>query len=1112
MSNLVGVNHLSYVQEQIKVRQEILGKSIRDPKDQVWANGRTSWIKLVSSVNIQDQQVYTFQTPSGSTPDSSSFIEVSDNGKELRNQHLDINGYGENQLSKELMLMGGTLNQPNSSDNPDYNRFPLKSSISNNSNITPSSQFSYGFGGTEFGLKPMPGITSFNSKTYNDGSLREATVTIIAHNKSQFQYLESLYLRLGYTMLLEWGNTIYPISSTEYAGANDISSLSLVNEFLKGGTESYFYTQIAENRKFSNGNYDGFLGTVKNFSWEFTTDGTYNITLSLITKGSVIESLKVAIPTQGISNSPKPEGDNETSSSSTVKELDKEYDNALITIIEALSSPIDLNTSITDKVYVNFFTGNISKSSWFSSKTLDNVQYEPVKRDENNKAFTCCAIFGGTKFIKYLRFKDLLEQINANLLIYNEDGTPAYFSIDISEELYCYSNGYSISSDPSKMIIKLDKTIAGIPVKIFAGKGTVGDGDDKKEVDFNIEDFHSNVGGAEVGNIMNLYFSTDYLIQEIKNNTDSENNLSLNILITKLLSTANKLLGGVNKFRTRLVDKPTNGVVRQVYEIYDEVQPYNKEKITGDILPPPEEPRGFKIYGVDIPNSVGSFVTNYSLKTEISKKLETMIAIGAQANGTGVGVDSTIFSKWNIGLVDRIVPKKLSKDELDDLKSKKLETAKSPVVKFARIQTTYLETLNLFSEFSSNEKYLTPKAEQEENTQDDPDYFTGYGFPNVYLTATEGQINFTKFNSIQTEYFTRALSLDALLKRTVTPTIGFLPINLSITFDGLSGIRIFDKLEIDSDFLPSNYGDTLEFIITELDHFIEDNKWFTKVGTLSLPKLSPDKDKQAKINIEELFESTVAFDPTEREQGTVGSTDYSTSTLGNLMVTTYSNGQKRPEDLNKRGEFYLLHTGNKNTAQKAGAGKLSPLVSIGKLGGKFKSPVTRSNVSLLGQAGKVVSIYQEQYDSNYYLARPAAENLSRLIDRAKADGISFTITSAYRNTYHNREVGGDTNSAHAYGGAIDIGELYNALDPKGSKALTANAMVRNSNSLYKWLEKNAPKYGWYNPYRFRDNGGISEVWHWEFWGIPEKSISINAVGDSVAIVPSLEQSPNLSVK
>ena len=230
------------------------------------------------------------------------------------------------------------------------------------------------------------------------------------------------------------------------------------------------------------------------------------------------------------------------------------------------------------------------------------------------------------------------------------------------------------------------------------------------------------------------------------------------------------------------------------------------------------------------------------------------------------------------------------------------------------------------------------------------------------------------------------------------------------------------------------------------------------------------------------------------------------------MVTTYSNGQKRPEDLNKRGEFYLLHTGNKNTAQKAGAGKLSPLVSIGKLGGKFKSPVTRSNVSLLGQAGKVVSIYQEQYDSNYYLARPAAENLSRLIDRAKADGISFTITSAYRNTYHNREVGGDTNSAHAYGGAIDIGELYNALNPKGSKALAANALVRNSNSLYKWLEKNAPKYGWYNPYRFRDNGGISEVWHWEFWGIPEKSISINAVGDSVATIPSLEQSPNLSVK
>ena len=344
MANLVGVNHLPYVQEQIEIRQGILGKSTRDSKDQTWANGRTSYIKLVSSVNIEDQEIYILPL-SGSQNNDALLLKTTNSGSEFRQQFLGLTteDYSGNKLSKQLMLMGGTLNQPNSGDNPDSIRYPLKSSVSNNSNVTPSSQFSYGLGGTEFGLKAMPGITSFNSKTYNDGSLREATITVVANNKKQFEYLESIYLRLGYTMLLEWGNTSYRASilPTEYSSTYDASSLSLTNEFLKGGTESFFYTRIEENRKESKGNYDAFLGRVKNFSWECTTEGTYNITLNLISIGSVIESLKIAIPTERISNSPKPEGEDETSNSPTVKSTDKEYDNALTTIIETLSTPQD---------------------------------------------------------------------------------------------------------------------------------------------------------------------------------------------------------------------------------------------------------------------------------------------------------------------------------------------------------------------------------------------------------------------------------------------------------------------------------------------------------------------------------------------------------------------------------------------------------------------------------------------------------------------------------------------------------------------------------------------------------------------------------------------------
>ena len=60
----------------------------------------------------------------------------------------------------------------------------------------------------------------------------------------------------------------------------------------------------------------------------------------------------------------------------------------------------------------------------------------------------------------------------------------------------------------------------------------------------------------------------------------------------------------------------------------------------------------------------GSFVTDYGLKTEISKRLQTQIAIGAQAGGQAVGFDSTAISKWNVGLVDRVNPVKLDSNQV----------------------------------------------------------------------------------------------------------------------------------------------------------------------------------------------------------------------------------------------------------------------------------------------------------------------------------------------------------------------------------------------------------------------------------------------------------------
>ena len=73
---------------------------------------------------------------------------------------------------------------------------------------------------------------------------------------------------------------------------------------------------------------------------------------------------------------------------------------------------------------------------------------------------------------------------------------------------------------------------------------------------------------------------------------------------------------------------------------------------------------------------------------------------------------------------------------------------------------------------------------------------------------------------------------------TLTPVIsgtGFIPLELDITMDGLSGIKIYNRLKINTKFLPSSYPETLKFIVKGVDHKISNNVWDTNITTISVP-------------------------------------------------------------------------------------------------------------------------------------------------------------------------------------------------------------------------------------------------------------------------------------
>jgi hypothetical protein len=67
-------------------------------------------------------------------------------------------------------------------------------------------------------------------------------------------------------------------------------------------------------------------------------------------------------------------------------------------------------------------------------------------------------------------------------------------------------------------------------------------------------------------------------------------------------------------------------------------------------------------------------------------------------------------------------------------------------------------------------------------------------------------------------------------------TVGFIPFKLSFTMDGLSGIKIYNKLHVDNRFLPKAYGKSVDLIVTGVSHRLQNNDWETDIEATVMPK------------------------------------------------------------------------------------------------------------------------------------------------------------------------------------------------------------------------------------------------------------------------------------
>jgi hypothetical protein len=269
MVKILGIPFEPYVDTQVKIRQDRLSKTLRTPEDLIVFNNNTAWIRLTSGVVID---------------------------REKAKQLVPILGISEDQiigtnLAKNLMLFGGVarLQQGNTVTRPGGVGYGLNNA--------------YGYlSTTAEGLKPFPGLESMTCNYKNNGSLRQASIQIKCFTRAQFEAIEALYLRLGYTLVLEWGNSSWFDNKNQYKYENT-SLANIPGKFLQkveGNNVEEFKRSIEDLRRKTGGNYDAIVGRVSNYEWKLESDLSFSITVHLITTGDIVDSLKVNInrPTQ----------------------------------------------------------------------------------------------------------------------------------------------------------------------------------------------------------------------------------------------------------------------------------------------------------------------------------------------------------------------------------------------------------------------------------------------------------------------------------------------------------------------------------------------------------------------------------------------------------------------------------------------------------------------------------------------------------------------------------------------------------------------------------------------------------------------------------------------
>jgi len=757
---IIGENLDQDLINQIDIRQSKLGKPVLDHNDIIYNNSNTSWLRVASSVDVEDTQLAGLD----------DFSAVG----------------GGNRFAKNAVLFG-----PAGRDEDPLGRFGAFG-FAEGSSLDSSTYYNYGWGGNinKWGYTPPPAVENMSITALNRGAIRKANISLVAHNPDQFRLIEALYLRLGFTILVEWGHTIYYNNQGNLQQRSDFSTLPF-STFMEGGDSNVFSTvtkQLIEERNLSNYNYDGFIGYISNFNWTFGADGTYKATLNVITRGGLIDSLK----TNHVVNSksvPKDESGNETSKATILvaylenwkQTLKSDNDDAGLSRIGPFSfSPSSIyDRDPSEDEEGNIFPGLSVESVYGLKLLLDGelLRYE-MSTSSTKSGFTSQYYISLGCFLRFIKEQGLF---------YNDNGDPI---IDIEtdyETTFMLRHPFQNSVDPKIcMLTSASPKIGDIigadsfPIKL------VGDPLNFFETDNPFK-----------GDMMGIMVNMDYIVSQVNSTKTDDGVVPLGPLLQNILTGVSRVTGNINSFNVSY-DEDTNTL-----NIKDDTS------IPG-VTPKRNSVGKFHVYGItngELKNStdllanlgkglgsstgVGSFVENLSFTSKIFPSLQNAVAIAAQNPETTAGEQVSSYQRLNKGLRDRV-----SKGAKPFNKTNEQTPFEFYIEEIIKVKEHFAQCYN---------GYRLPEESVIEDFTTALKDILSY---DIQYRATKGQI---------TSPF-------------------FIPVELSLTIKGLSGFKLYEKFDIGPDYiLPQSYPNNVNFIIQGVTHDLRDNKWTTTLNTLSWP-------------------------------------------------------------------------------------------------------------------------------------------------------------------------------------------------------------------------------------------------------------------------------------